>query len=122
MESLSGKERRKYPRRIGFWRAVACLPGRAPLNCVVRDISEGGARLEFAQPIRFPAKFQLFIEAHDCEYECEVRHSGDYGVGVQFLTSRACRQPEFVRFGRRPEVPGGAGLSDIVAPPGDSDA
>lgn len=105
MEALSVVEKRKYPRRQGFWRAIACLPGRAPLNCVVRDISEGGARLEFTQVVVFPSRFQLYIEAHNLEYDCEVRHSGAYGVGVEFMRSRPCKKQEFVHFGRRPKIP-----------------
>lgn len=97
--------RRRHVRRKGFWRALAFLPGRASLNCVVRDISEGGARLEFTEAVRFPSRFKLYIEAHDREYECEVRHAGPHGVGVQFVAMRRCNQAAMVHFGRRSEVP-----------------
>ena len=100
------KERRKHPRRKGFWRAFACLPGRAPLSCIVRDISEGGARLEFAEALRFPPKFRLFIEAHNIEYHCEVRHVSANSVGVFFYDRTECQSQDYLgHFGRRREVP-----------------
>ncbi len=112
MDLQAPKDKRRHTRQKGFWSAIAVLPGRIPLNCVVRDLSEGGARLEFQVAVRFPARFQLFIEANDREYDCEVRHSGDYGVGVQFIHSRQCRQHDLICFGRRPTVPTRDVMSD----------
>lgn len=99
-------EKRKHPRRKGFWRAVAFLSGRAPLNCIVRNISEGGALLEFSEAPRFPARFRLYIEEHNSEYYCEVRHSGDYGVGVYFFDKTPCQPHDMaVHFGKRSKKP-----------------
>lgn len=99
-------ENRKHPRRKGFWRAVAFLSGRAPLNCIVRNISEGGALLEFSETPHFPNRFKLYIEAHNTEYHCEVRHSGDYGVGVFFYDKTPCQPPDFaLHFGKRSKAP-----------------
>lgn len=106
MEFEPPDERRKHPRRKGFWRAIATLPGRAPLNCVVRNISEGGALLQFSENPVFPAKFKLFIEAFDCDYVCEVRHSGAQGVGVYFWETNPRQRGDLLSpFGKRPERP-----------------
>lgn len=106
MGDKSPQERRKHPRRKGFWRALAFLPGRSPLNCVVRDISEGGALLQFSEYPSFPAKFKLFIEAFDCDYVCEVRHSGSYGVGVYFWEKNPRQRDSLLApFGKRPAPP-----------------
>ncbi len=106
MSILPPHERRKHPRHKGFWRAIVFLPGLTPLHCIIRDISEGGALLEFAVAPRFPNKFRLYIEAHNCEYYCEVRHMSDYGVGVYFLEKRPCQSQEnMIHFGRRSKAP-----------------
>lgn len=102
----TGRDRRKHPRRKGFWRAIAAMPGRPPVHCVIRDISISGAFVEFPTPMAVPNRFKLFIEAHDREYQCDVRHAEGSGVGVFFL-DYAETQPDadFVRFGRRAEIP-----------------
>lgn len=114
MSTQNLKDKRRHSRQKGFWSAIAIMPGRVPLNCVVRDLSDGGARLEFSEPLHYSTRFQLFIEAHDREYTCEVRHSGDYGVGVQFIHSQQI-QHDLVRFGRRPQVPPLDAMTDASA-------
>ena len=106
MSLVPPHELRKHPRRMGFWCAIAFLPGRTPIHCIVRNISEGGALLEFAAALRFPAKFRLYIEEHNCEYHCEVRHEGEYGVGVFFYDKVACQPQDYlIHFGPRCKVP-----------------
>lgn len=35
------------------------------VDCIVRDISPGGARLEFLEPVNLPKEFRLYIVSAD---------------------------------------------------------
>lgn len=60
------------------------------MPCVVRNISRGGALLEFTRTPRWlPYVFRLSIVAPAVEIECELRHLGSYGVGVMFAGAPA---------------------------------
>ena len=56
----------------GFWRAKVSLPGRYPIDCIVKDVSEGGALVELAAPVGIATKLRVYIEEHDVEVECVV--------------------------------------------------
>jgi hypothetical protein len=58
----------------GFWRAKLSLPGRSPIVCIVKDVSEGGALVELVAPVGTATKLRLYIEEHDVDIECVVRH------------------------------------------------
>ena len=61
------------------------IPGRHPLNCVVRDMSEDGALMEFKAAIWLPPRFHLHVDAMGTEAYCELRHQRSTRVGVKFV-------------------------------------
>lgn len=61
------------------------IPGRHPLTCQVKDMSENGALLEFRAAIWLPPRFHLSIDAMDTEAYCELRHQRSNRVGVTFV-------------------------------------
>ncbi|HRK18843.1 MAG TPA: PilZ domain-containing protein [Hyphomicrobiaceae bacterium] len=77
-------ERRSFGRRQTLWHAWIAAPGRARFACLVRNISPGGALLECEVPPWLPHEFRLIVEAHDIDIECDLRHRGKFGIGVQF--------------------------------------
>jgi hypothetical protein len=80
-------ERRAFGRKPTNQHALVLAPGRAPVRCTVRDLSAGGASLEFGRPVSVPARFALKWDGSGVTANCEVRHSWATGVGVQFATS-----------------------------------
>jgi hypothetical protein len=62
-------------------------------RCVMSDISEGGARLEFPIGTKLPAKFALSLtETGTVLRYCELRWNRGNAVGVRFLSAQAARQ------------------------------
>ena len=72
------------------------IPGRHPLNCVVRDMSEDGALMEFKAAIWLPPRFHLLVDAMGTEAYCEVRHQRSTRVGVKFVrvTVKQAEEPQ----------------------------
>ncbi len=55
----------------------------------MRNISEGGALLEFLGALHPPVYFSVEIGPTAAFFECEVRHRGQHGIGVQFMSGDA---------------------------------
>ena len=99
-ELMPASERRRFRRKKGFWRATVSLPGRAPVDCILRDVSEAGALVELAVPPGIATKLHLYVEVHAVDIECVVRHVSGNFVGVEFLRY-SDHQRTRLTFGRR---------------------
>ena len=71
-------------RRSVHWRAQVRLAGRAPVPCIVKDISEQGALLEFFGRPPSNDRFRLTISKNGFDGVCKVMHRQVRTVGVQF--------------------------------------
>ncbi len=91
-QTLRPSDRRAFGRRESSLHGMARVAGRPPEPCMVRDFSDGGAKLEFNGAIEPPAKFRLVIEAKGFEAECEVRRRTGNVVGVSFAGSADGRE------------------------------
>ncbi len=58
--------------------------GRSSVDCVIRDISEFGARLKFSCSIPTPDHFELYIPNRDERREAFVQWRRDDEVGISF--------------------------------------
>jgi hypothetical protein len=83
--SVSHHERRQFGRRPTFQHGWVKIPGRPPLTCVIRNISEGGALLQFDSAPTLPYSFLLDIESFGLTIGCEIRHHYGEKIGVQFV-------------------------------------
>ena len=59
LKVVSLGERRKGSRRVINEPCSARLNARRRIDCVMTDVSPGGARIEFAAPVRAPTGFEL---------------------------------------------------------------
>jgi hypothetical protein len=59
--------------------------GLRSIPCTVRNLSEGGALLEFEQAYMLPKEFDLSIDLEDYEVTCERRWEDGLRCGVQFI-------------------------------------
>jgi hypothetical protein len=76
-------DRRKFERRDTNAPATIRF-GREQLDCVVRNISVGGAMLELAKVRQVPDSFQLH-ESGKSPRPCRVRWRALKGIGVEFV-------------------------------------
>lgn len=85
--------RRTVDRVLTNFAAKVLIPGRHPLNCFVKDMSEDGALLVFRSAVWLPPRFQLAVEAMGTEAVCEIRHQRGARVGVKFLHVTVTDEP-----------------------------
>jgi hypothetical protein len=80
-------DQRKSPRqRSRFQSFVRVLKGDAYIDCVVRDISETGARLGFSSPLSIDSDVELHIPAKGEIIQANVVWVEDCECGVSFKT------------------------------------
>ena len=59
--------------------------GSSSIDCIVRDLSATGARLEVASPIGIPEWFDLRIDRSGACYAAKVAWRTSKQIGVMFL-------------------------------------
>jgi hypothetical protein len=78
-------ERRKHPRSRLLRRArIVFRDGYSSVDCVVLDISVGGARLRYGEWLGIPRRFELRLE-NGPRRIAEIRHRSHDGTGVRFV-------------------------------------
>ena len=78
-------ERRTASRKRSFLKGTVYFNNRlASTDCVVRDFSGAGARLEFASVVTLPDSFELYIPTRDQTLDAHVRWRNDTEVGITF--------------------------------------
>lgn len=83
MKSAEAFDRRVFGRRQTNIRASVRI-GYQVVACTIKDLSEGGALLEFEEPVDLPSRVRLSWPDHPNEVICEVRHARRNTAGVQF--------------------------------------
>jgi hypothetical protein len=58
--------------------------GGGGVDCMVRNISSGGARVDIANPVGVPPTFTLVIEVDQFMRRCRAVWSNDNRIGVAF--------------------------------------
>ncbi len=78
-------ERRSHLRRRVFKAGSILIDQRlADVGCIVRNISVGGACLEFERPPAVPNQFMLLIASEHLERPCQLAWRAERRVGVRF--------------------------------------
>lgn len=80
-------EKRQFGRRETHLRGWVRVAGRPPISCIVRDLSQGGALLEFMDDTWLPFGFRLTTECKQVDRYCEPRHKQGTRIGVQFVAA-----------------------------------
>ncbi len=62
--------------------------GLRSIPCTVRNLSDGGAMLEFEQAFLLPKEFDLQIDLEDYEVTCERRWEEGLRCGVEFISEK----------------------------------
>ena len=79
------EEKRKHPRHRTFLRGKVEFNNRASsLDCTVRDLSDGGARLELADTVAIPEAFELSVPAKGMRHASYIKWRTKTHVGIAF--------------------------------------
>ena len=78
-------ERRGEHRRLVLKRGRVLVPGRPAYECVVRDLTKGGARLEFKAPILLPAELMLCLVSTDLTVPAVCVWQRRLEAGIRFV-------------------------------------
>jgi PilZ domain-containing protein len=62
---------------------------RASMECVIRDMSDSGARLNFEHPVTVPDDVELFIPHKQQTLRAHVRRRTPNEIGIAFEVERA---------------------------------
>jgi hypothetical protein len=62
---------------------------RASIECLVRDISDSGARLTFEHPVIVPDNVELFIAQKQQTLRARVQRRGPNEIGIAFEVERS---------------------------------
>jgi hypothetical protein len=77
-------EKRATPRHRVLKHGMLAFGGGGGVDCTVRNISSGGARLDIASPIGVPPSFTLVIETDQFMRRCHAVWSRERRIGVAF--------------------------------------
>jgi hypothetical protein len=77
-------EQRAAPRHRVLKHGTLAFGGGGGIDCMVRNISSNGARLDVANPIGVPPSFTLVIVADQFMRRCHAVWSNDKRIGVAF--------------------------------------
>lgn len=80
-----GRERRKFGRKECRVPATIKTARNETIPCVLLDFSEGGARLEFAAPVKLNGQFDLVISQLALAVPCQLRHAFGRTIGIEFI-------------------------------------
>jgi PilZ domain len=59
--------------------------GYSSLECVVRDLSETGARIQMGETFGVPSRFTMSISGEDERIEASLRWRNSRSIGLSFL-------------------------------------
>jgi hypothetical protein len=109
-------ERRQAARQKSFLRGCIYFNNRrTAIDCLIRDISEHGARLRFSDSISIPDSFELHIPQKNQTLRVVARWRHGMDVGVSFPdVARAPATPATPGTSATPAAPDLAALSDRV--------
>lgn len=77
-------ERRKYPRTRVLKGAKIVLGATSVLNCVVRDLTNGGARVRITNAANLPAEVAITLDGGRTCRPCQVAWRTLGETGLQF--------------------------------------
>jgi hypothetical protein len=91
-------EKRQETRKRTFLKGrILFNKGASSMDCLVRDLSEAGARLELSETTTLPEVFDLFIPQKDATIRSTLRWRRDGAIGVAFVDAQRPAAPEPAR-------------------------
>jgi hypothetical protein len=92
---MAQDERRSSVRQRTVLRGCVYYDKRShAIDCVVRNMSDGGAKLELSENVVLPELIELYIQKKEITFPACVRWRRVNEVGVAFLDGRNLRVPD----------------------------
>lgn len=89
MQDIARAERRTEYRRRALMAGTLRFKTRSgTLSCVVRDLSETGAKLVISSPMWIPEQFELEIQHQDMRIDARPVWRGATEMGIAFISKR----------------------------------
>jgi hypothetical protein len=86
-------ERRRAARQRSFLQGRLFYNGRRnSVDCVIRDISDTGARLQFSAAVTVPEALELYVPNKDQMYRVRAEWRRGEEMGVVFLTAASAAE------------------------------
>lgn len=80
-------DKRTSPRQRSFLKGrVIFNGGQTSLDCLIRDISAGGARLELSASVTLPDRFDLYLPHREATCKAHIQWRRGSHLGVAFDT------------------------------------
>lgn len=87
-------EKRSAPRLRSFLKGKAIFNNRqSTLDCLVRDISATGSRLEVSNAVLLPDVFDLYVPQKETTYRARITWRAEGEIGVEFEQPHAIQHP-----------------------------
>ncbi|MFY9291757.1 MAG: PilZ domain-containing protein [Methylorubrum rhodinum] len=86
---MSSEQRQDIRKRTFLKGRILFNKGASSMDCLIRDLSETGARLELSETSTLPEVFDLYIPQKDETFRCTLRWRRDGGVGIAFADHHA---------------------------------
>jgi hypothetical protein len=83
-------EKRAAPRHRVLKHGRLAFRSGGGVDCMVRNISSGGARLDVANPIGLPQSFTLVIQSDQFMRRCHPVWASEQRIGVAFEQEGTC--------------------------------
>lgn len=58
--------------------------GSSSLDCLIRDFSDTGARIDVSEAVTLPLAFRIYVPKHDRRYQAQLRWHRNGQAGVEF--------------------------------------
>ncbi len=81
---MSSEQRQDIRKRTFLKGRILFNKGASSMDCLIRDMSETGARLELSETSTLPEVFDLYIPQKDETFRATLRWRRDGGVGIAF--------------------------------------
>lgn len=87
-------ERRTTHRRRSYLGAtIAFNERRSTMDCLVRNLTEAGAKIDFPHGVLIPDRFDITVPHRGIETRCRVVWRREAELGVAFCDPRDARRP-----------------------------
>jgi hypothetical protein len=80
------EQRRNKRQQLGYHAQIDAIGGNGPLDCIVKDVSETGARVATDSPELLPDEFVLWLTKDGATRRlCKVVWRSEWEAGVSFV-------------------------------------
>lgn len=90
---MSSEQRQDIRKRTFLKGRILFNKGASSMDCLIRDMSETGARLELSETSTLPEVFDLYIPQKDETFRANLRWRRDSAVGIVFADQRKPAAP-----------------------------